>query len=170
MGRKPTPTYLKLVKGNPGRRKLPKNEPVAPPGRPVVPVELSDAAKVEFGRLCALLEAMGVLTTVDQGLLAAYAQFYADWLEAEAQLRKFGKIIKSPGRRTSKTVAGVTTTEESGGYPIQSPYLAIRNRSVEMMAKLGAEFGLSPVSRTRVSAVERPDPSKDRAAKYFKPR
>lgn len=39
-GPKPTATLIKLVRGNPGRRPLPKDEPV-PEGRPKPPVPLS---------------------------------------------------------------------------------------------------------------------------------
>ena len=40
-GRKPTPTHLKLVKGNPGKRKLPINEPKPARDFPDVPHHLS---------------------------------------------------------------------------------------------------------------------------------
>ena len=40
-GRKPTATIIKLATGNPGKRKLPKGEPM-PGGKPVKPAWLTD--------------------------------------------------------------------------------------------------------------------------------
>ncbi len=166
-GRKPKPTHLRLVLGNPGRRPLPEAEPIPPPGRPVVPAELSDAAKQEFGRLCGLLEQMGVLTTVDQALLGAYAAAFGDWLEAEAALRKMGKVVRTPLKKVTRVVDGVTTVEETGGYPMPNPFLAIRNKAIDQMYKLGSEFGLSPVARTRINTNGAKPAAADKSVKYF---
>ena len=45
-GRKPKPTALKIVEGNPGRRKLPEFEPKFDPAQPTPPPFLNDDAKV----------------------------------------------------------------------------------------------------------------------------
>lgn len=37
MSRRPTPTHLRLLRGNPGRRKLPENEPEVPQGAALMP-------------------------------------------------------------------------------------------------------------------------------------
>ena len=52
-GRKPTPTHLKLVRGNPGKRALPKKGTEIPVVvEEVTPPEfLSTDAKVEWGRM-----------------------------------------------------------------------------------------------------------------------
>lgn len=168
-GRKPTPTYLKLVKGNPGRRKLNKNEPKPALGIPPVPEHLTDAAKVEWGRIANELHELGALTRLDRAALAAYCQAYSDWIEAEEQLRRFGKVVKSPVKQTVRqTRAGEVITETSGGYPMQSPFLPIRNKALETMHKFLIEFGMTPASRSRINL---PDGSKaqndDPADKYF---
>ena len=66
-GRKPKPTAMKVLEGNPGKRKLIKKEPVP--------------AKVEWQRLAELMNQMGVLTEVDMAAFAAYCQSYARWLK-----------------------------------------------------------------------------------------
>ena len=38
------------------------------------------------------------------------------------------------------------------GFPVQSPYLAVANRALEQLRSLLSEFGMSPASRTKVSA------------------
>src|SRR5439155_23962240 len=50
-GPAPTPTALRILRGNPGRRPLPLNEPRAPLGPPPPPPELSTAALAEGNRL-----------------------------------------------------------------------------------------------------------------------
>lgn len=152
-GRKPLPTHLRLVTGNAGRRPLNENEPQPESALPSVPPHLSDVAKVEWGRVANELHDLGMLSRIDRALLAGYCQAYADWIEAEGKLAQFGKVIMSPKRViTKKGKNGATTTESSGGYPIQSPYLAIRNKALEQMNKFAVEFGMSPSSRSRVSA------------------
>jgi P27 family predicted phage terminase small subunit len=152
-GRKPKPTFLKLVTGNPGRRPLNQNEPQPEKAIPTVPAHLSDVAKVEWGRIANELHDLGMLTRLDRAVLAAYCQAYSDWVEAEAKLQQYGKVIMSPKKTTTKRGKdGSEVTESTGGYPMQSPYLAIRNKSLELMNKFAIEFGMSPSSRTRVNA------------------
>ena len=134
-GRKPKPTFLKLVQGNPGKRKLNAAEPVAPPAIPVPPTWLSEAARLEWERSAPLLKDAGLLSNLDRNAFATYCQTYARLMEAEEQLRKFGLIVKSPT-----------------GHVRQSPFLAVVNKCVAQMALLGAEFGLTPSSRSRVKA------------------
>jgi P27 family predicted phage terminase small subunit len=166
-GRKPLPTHLKLVTGNPGRRPLELNEPRPQPALPTVPEHLSDEAKVEWGRLAHELHELGILTRIDRASLAAYCQAYADWAEAEANLRRYGKMITSPKRTvTRRRRDGSEVTETSGGYPMQSPFLAMRNKALELMHKFAIEFGMSPSSRSRVS-VKTPGEADDPAHKYI---
>jgi P27 family predicted phage terminase small subunit len=161
------PPYLRLVTGNRGKRRINKKAPDPAPAMPAVPTHLSDEAKVEWGRIANELHDMGVLTRLDRAALAAYCQAWSDWVEAENHLRTFGKVVHSPVKTTIKQKRnGQKVTETSGGYPIQSPYLAIRNKSLELMHKFLSEFGLSPSSRTRVNADGKP-PAKDPAQKYI---
>jgi P27 family predicted phage terminase small subunit len=136
-GRKPQPTALKLLKGNPGRRPLNQDEPRPQVRLPRVPDHLSDEAKREWRRLGRMLVGMGVMTEADGDALALLCTAWARWLEAEGQLRRFGIVIKSPS-----------------GYPIQSPYLSIARQSMAELRSLLAEFGLTPASRSRVRVAE----------------
>ena len=67
-GRKPKPTALKKLEGNPGKRKLNTKEPVPEKGMPDCPKWLLSEAKVEWNRLCKKLSEMGVLTEIDMVL------------------------------------------------------------------------------------------------------
>ena len=150
-GRKPKPTLLKLVQGNRGKRSPKSTEPNPPPVAPPVPEHLSDEAKVEWGRMLAHLEPLGLVSQLYRAALAGYCQAWADWVEACRHCAK-GKIVATPKKKITKRDG---TVEESGGYPITNPWLAIRKQASKEMRDYGAEFGYSPASITRVS-VEPP--------------
>ena len=122
---------------------------------------------MEWGRLANELHELGVLTRLDRAVLAGYCQAWADWVEAEQQLQKFGKVIRTATRTTVRRGKdGTEVTENTGGNVVQSPFLAIRNKSLELMMKFAAEMGLSASSRSRVTRSEAAKPA-DPAAKYF---
>ena len=135
-GRRPTPTSLKLLRGNPGKRPLNPQEPRPPVAVPRAPAHLSPEARKEWRRTGRLLAAMGLLAEIDRAALAMYCEAWARWAEAEQALQKYGLIVKSPS-----------------GLPMQSPYLAVANKAMEQIGRLLAEFGMSPASRTRVHAA-----------------
>lgn len=134
-GRRPTPTRLKMLTGNPGKRPLNEDEPRPDANIPECPPELGPVARSEWDRLVDELAALRLLTNLDRAALAAYCGAYALWAEATAQIEKYGAMIKSPT-----------------GFPIQSPYLAIANRQAEIMMRIASEFGFTPASRSRISA------------------
>ena len=72
-GRKPKPTNLKVLEGNPGKRPLPTNEVKPQKKAPRCPQWLEEDAKRE-----------------------CYCQAYARWKEAEEFLSKHGSILKTP--------------------------------------------------------------------------
>src|SRR6476620_7381333 len=104
-GRKPKPTMLKVLDGNPGRRPLNECEPAAPQGVPECPDWLSDEAKAEWKRVIPELQMMGLLSSADRAALAAYCTAWCRWVEAEEMVKKFGTIVKSPEK----------------GFPMKSP-------------------------------------------------
>lgn len=134
-GRKPVPTPLRLVSGNPGKRPLNALEPKPRVTVPTCPAHLSPSAKSEWKRLAKLLHELGVISELDRAALAAYCQAYGRWVEAERKLKETPILLKTPA-----------------GYVQPSPWLGIANKNLEMMHKFMSELGLSPVSRTRVTA------------------
>ena len=73
-GRKPKPTAIKKLEGNPGKRKLNTKEPIPAKGMPNCPEWLMPEAKKEWERRADLMNQRGVLTEVDMAALAAYCQ------------------------------------------------------------------------------------------------
>jgi len=140
-GRKPKPTALKKLQGNPGRRPYSKKEamPKKPKGIPRAPSHLDKRAQEEWRRMAKELHPLGLLTNIDLTALAAYCASFSIWLDAQKKIQKHGVLIKA-----------------QSGFPMQSPYLAISNRAMTEMRKWMVEFGLTPSSRSRVQA-EKPN-------------
>ena len=95
-GRKPTPTAIKELEGNPGKRPMNSAEPKPEKKAPPCPKWLEPEAKKEWRRLSKQLEQIGVLTEVDQAAFASYCQAYARWKEAEEFITQHGTIVKTP--------------------------------------------------------------------------
>jgi phage terminase small subunit len=75
-GRKPTPTHLKLVRGNPGRRPLNPSEPKPKLGCEKPKFLKGRAARV-WDEYAPTLERLGLLTSVDGPMLAAWCLLVA---------------------------------------------------------------------------------------------
>ena len=135
-GRRPKPTNLKLLHGNPGKRPIGPNEPKPAVEIPSVPDHLNEVAKLEWNRVGEKLARLGLVTELDRAALAAYCCEYARWVEAEEALKKTGTVVRSPN-----------------GYPILSPYWTVSNRALEHMKSFLIEFGLTPASRARLSVT-----------------
>jgi len=149
-GPRPEPTALRIVKGNPGKRPLPKHEPRPAVRLPPAPSWLTTEAKAEWKRTGEKLLRVGVMTETDTTALLVYCETWARWKDAQDQLFKFGPIVK----------------QGKNGYLAQSPYLQIANKAMEQMLKLLVEFGMTPSSRSRVSSVK-PAESEDPVEKWL---
>jgi len=121
------------MKGTARAKRLNANEPDAPPAIPTCPGHLNDVAKTEWRRISKELLALGLITKLDRACLAGYCSAYSTWVKASEELEKYGLIFKSPT-----------------GFPMQSPYLSIRNTALDQMRAFLIEFGMSPSSRSRV--------------------
>ena len=149
-GRKPKPTALKLVTGNPGKRPLNDHEPQPEAAIPEVPVHLSNTAKAEWDRIVIRLHPLGLVTDLDRAALAAYCESWATWVEAVEKVRETGRIIKAPS-----------------GYPVLNPYVTIANKALDQMHRFLTEFGMTPASRSRISIAIHEDDDRDPAERYF---
>lgn len=135
-GRKPTPTALRLIGGNPGNRPFNRNEPKPKPDMPTCPSHLCAAGKAEWKRVAHGMKALGMLTRLDRAVLAGYCNAYGRWAEAERKLSEMPMLLKMPS-----------------GYIQQNPWVTIANKQMELMLKFGSELGLSPTTRSRVSVA-----------------
>jgi P27 family predicted phage terminase small subunit len=135
-GRKPTPTKLRILRGNPSRRPLPTAEPTPAPTVGPPPEWLPAAARDEWARLAPLLERIGVLTEADHHALILFCQTWIVWRQASAHIAKHGLIVKA-----------------RSGRPIVSPHVGIAQKALDQLRGLVADFGMTPSSRSRVTAI-----------------
>jgi phage terminase small subunit len=70
-GRRPKPSRMKVLTGNPGKRPLNAAEPRPEPKIPDCPSELGPVARREWDRLAAELGSLRILTALDRAILAA---------------------------------------------------------------------------------------------------
>jgi P27 family predicted phage terminase small subunit len=134
-GRKPKPTAVKELEGNPGKRPLNELEPKPQKKAPKCPTWLDVEAKKEWRRIAKQLEELGILTEVDMAAFAGYCEAYARWKQAEEFISKHGTIVKTPS-----------------GYWQQVPQVSIAQTYLKIMVKFCEQFGLTPSSRSRIVA------------------
>lgn len=151
-GPRPKPAKLRALAGNPGKRRLPKQE-----AKPVVgaipPGWLTKHAREEWDRIAALLEPLGLLTNVDVAAMAAYC-------EAMSIFRKATEAIKKSG----------ITIEAGNGTTIPHPAVQIQRSAMKVVREFAVEFGLSPAARSGLDIPGKLDPQKDDKWKWLGPR
>lgn len=141
-GRKPQPTVLRILRGNPGRRPIQDDEPAPSAVLDLKPPDWLDSeAQAEWTRLAPLLSQLGVLTETDTGALTAYCEAWATWKGATQKIRQFGMVIKG----------------KEGDLPVVSPYVKIAHNALTHMRGLLIEFGMTPSSRTKIHAPKKPE-------------
>jgi len=140
-GRRPKPTLVKQLEGNPGRRPLPKGEP-----KPANPLEACPAYFTEDQKTLwfeALKESpKGLLTSVDATPLEAYCVWRDTFSKAAEELRSRGSV--------STTVKGERKV---------APEIQVMQKASLLMLKACTELGFTPSSRSRINleAPEAPD-------------
>jgi len=132
-GRKPTPTALRVLRGNPRKHPVNAAEPTpAPLVDPDPPAWLAKAAKSEWRRLAPMLTRLGILTETDAAALAAYCEAWVTWQTATQAMRKDGLVI----------------ARDDG--MAMSPYVKIAHDAMNQMRSFLVEFGMTPSARARI--------------------
>ena len=151
-GPSPTPTKLKIIRGNPGRRKLPPGEPKYDPANPLPPKHLSKSVQAEWRRLVPQFAASGVATTIDYAALVKGFEALDDYNDARKIVKKKGATVTFVGS------TGRNTTKKHPAYDVMTDAW---KRFVDTLK----EFGATPASRSRVAAVK-PKHEEDPFVKY----
>ena len=138
-GRRPTPTQLKILRGNPGKRRIaaepqpdaPEDDFAEPP-----PELRGDArARAEWRRVAPLLVRCGIVSEADRSTLTALCLEWSTYLDAREHLRTDGRVLK--------TKTGVRI----------SPYIKIADLAFSHCCRLWVELGLTPSGRVKVSRL-----------------
>jgi P27 family predicted phage terminase small subunit len=133
-GRKPKPTWLKVVSGNPGRRPLNDAEP-APEGALQEPPEwLTDSQREIWG--AAIKNAPpGLLCGIDESVFLVWVIAKDLHRTATERIAQTGTLVRMPHSNVA----------------VQSPWVPVMNKQALIMMKAAAEMGFTPSSRSRVS-------------------
>ena len=78
MANRPTPTAMKKLAGNPGKRPMNEHEPMPAGGAPACPEWMEGDALREWNRIVPELDRLGVLTSVDGAVLEAHCLTYGE--------------------------------------------------------------------------------------------
>jgi P27 family predicted phage terminase small subunit len=148
-GPKPRPAKLKLLEGNPGRRRVPRNEISPPVGMPSPPSHLNAYALEEWDRVVVALYNLGIMSEIDGALLAAYCDSYATWRAATEQLNQ---TAKDSGRLQALLM------QTTGGNYIQHVLIGIARSAKADAIRYGAELGMGQSVRARIALDEENKP------------
>jgi len=162
-GRKPVPTNLKLIRGNPGRRPIDlENEPQPeiPARPPAPPAYLPGMAKKIWREVAPSLHMTGRLTVDDGPLLAALCLELAQWRESVKQMSELA--------RGKNPLAGVITKTADGSGLMFTILQKLKNRTLQNILPIAALFGMSPAERARLKIA--PPEEKQSAADKFRSR
>lgn len=149
-GRKPKATVLKMLRGNPGKRAINVDEPQPGELSTACPGELTDdIARQEWTRTIVPAITIGHITASDRVFAIAHCDLWATWRSQVMDAAKHAHVI-AVGKSS---------------YPTPNPARMMANKTLQLLAKVDAELGLTPVSRTRVK-VARPTPQQSKAERF----
>lgn len=137
-GPPPTPTNLKVIRGNPGKRALNHDEPQPAKFDGDPPDYLDDKGKAEWSRLVPILSEMRVLTAADFGTLANLCLAHQVKLRAQEEIG-----------------GSLTVTSAKGGTKAD-PAVKIMLEAAQMENQLAQQFGMTPAARSRVKVPKAP--------------
>lgn len=140
-GRKPTPTALRVLRGNPGKRKFNREEPQPDELSTACPDQITDpeARKEWDARIVPAIET-GQITSADFVFAVAHCELWATWQDQIAEAALHAHVVK--GGKSE--------------YPMPNPARGMSHKTLMLLAKVDAELGFSPTSRSRVTAKKRP--------------
>mgnify|MGYP001218941528 CR=1 FL=1 len=145
-GRKPKPSVIHKLHGNPSKLDLAAREAaeVKPdPTIPTCPDWLDGKARSEWRRVCPELARLGLLTKVDRAALAGYCDAYAELMRARQVIILEGQTYRYRGRITAR------------------PEVKIAQAARLQVKAFCAEFGLTPSSRARMAVPGKKDEEED---------
>lgn len=132
-GRKPLPTAVKKLRGNPGKRPLNKHEP-KPKSKVKRPYKLGKGLQRKFWDEHAEdLERLQILTSIDAAAFRLMAEHYAFAVQAAQELREEGLTVQ--GREGPK----------------KNPKAQIFKDNSLAFKSFATEFGMTPSARVRLT-------------------
>ena len=134
------PTHLALVKGNPSKRPINKNEPKPPSGVPPIPKHFDKQGKYWFKRIGEELDAVGVLTTLDAKALELLIEAYVEYRQHCDTLEIEGYTYR-------------VKTQNEDVLIKAHPAAVMKSDAWKRIRAMLSEFGMTPASRSKVGVI-----------------
>lgn len=146
-----TPTHLRLVRGNPSKRPINKNEPQPPKGVPPVPKHFDKQGKYWFKRMADELDAIGVMSQLDARALELLVEAYTEYRHHCDTLEREGYTYavysdEEPDEGKEREIRMIKA----------HPAAMMKADAWKRLRAMLAEFGMTPSSRSKVSK-DKPD-------------
>ncbi len=156
-GRKPKPTAQKIFEGNPGKKKLPENEPTPSgwetlnaKGLPPYPKHLSPSSRKVWDEIVPEMMKMGIFTPADSFAMEALCNEISDYRRIRKRIHKEGDLVKC-----------------ANGTQRKNPLHSIAKEKLSTIDKYGAKFGFSPADRERIKSGGKSEGDEDELAKFI---
>jgi P27 family predicted phage terminase small subunit len=168
-GRKPKPVARQIAEGDPSKRGVHKlderleAEPRATRGLPECPQHLKGIARKAWRFWAAELEEMNLDCRPDAMMLEGACASYATYVEMYGLIETQGKLV---AKKERNPVTGALEVVDVRPHP----GLAIRDRALMQMKGFCSEFGLSPVSRARLTVDRKESDGDELMALLTQPR
>lgn len=142
MPRLPTPTAIRLIQGNPGKRAINRHEPQPGQASSEPPAFLTGEAREHWFRLFPIVSSMRVMTEADVDDLATLCRELATYWNCQRVLDEQGRVYE-------------VTTKSGGVLLMPRPEVGMANAALANIIRLSDRFGLNPAYRSKVK-VEPP--------------
>jgi phage terminase small subunit len=147
-GRKPVPTNLHILRGTlRSRHKTRPRPPQLGRPEPTPEIQADDVALGHWTALCERLETLRILSPAHGEALGLLAQALADYGRVRAQLHEMGyrQLIVDEMRDKEGKVTRRRVRE--------NPLIRRSERLALLVSRLLGEFGLTPITQTKIAAI-----------------
>lgn len=143
-GRKPKPTLVKLLEGNPGKRELNLNEPICElPARKPAFVAADKIASAEWNKLIGAMPP-GLFTALDVSVLTMHVLASAMMQRAQQSIDKYGVTLKV--EEVDNATGEVTLLKHEA-----NPAVRVWKTAADTLIKTSDRLGLHPGARSRLN-------------------
>ena len=117
-----------------------------------MPLELEGEALLMWHNLVRDLRTLGVLSSTDRVVMVRFCKAWSRWQDAERRSKELGDYE--------------TVTTQFGEHTKAAPHVAIALETSKLLDQIGAQLGLSPSARVRLS-IKRTKESHDEQDRFF---
>lgn len=157
-GPKREPTSLKRLKGNPSKRKLPKNE-AAPAGVAVKPSCLTLEGLRAWDEIVPPLITAGLATSADTAALVLLSETYADYLRLH-RLTYGHELLTRGGKYIDDPETGEQICVRKPDL-VKNPALAPLSQARDALLRQMDHFGMTPSARAKLALPDQTGGGRD---------